>query len=101
PRSARAAHSFLHHALPISPLDELVIPVKIELERMSGGYDEDGKAGDDGIVLYIQPMDKDGSVLKVAGTIKVTLYDLQNPPEQHRSEEHTSELQSRENLVCR
>ncbi len=66
-----------------APLDDLVVPVKIELDRLSGGYDKDGKAGDEGIVLYIRPMDSDGSVLKVAGTIRVTLFDLQNPPERH------------------
>lgn len=66
-----------------APFDDLVVPVKIELDRLSGGYDKDGKAGDEGIVLYIRPMDSDGSVLKVAGTIRVTLFDLQNPPERH------------------
>ena len=66
-----------------APLDDLVVPVSIELDRLSGGYDKDGRPGDDGIVLYIRPMDKDGSVLKVAGTVHVKLYDLQNPPDRN------------------
>lgn len=62
-------------------MDALVTPVKIELERMSGGYDNDGQFGDDGIVVYVQPIDRDGHVIKVAGSLKVTLLDLTNPPD--------------------
>lgn len=62
-------------------VDDLVVPVRIELERMSGGYDNDGKTGDDGIVLYIQPFDRDGSVIKAAGTLDIKLLDLANPPD--------------------
>lgn len=64
-------------------LEQLVVPVKIELERQSGGYDTDGKPGDDGILLYVQPIDRDGDVVKAAGSIKVTLLDLANPPDQY------------------
>lgn len=64
-------------------LEKLVVPVKIELERQSGGYDEDGEPGDDGIILYIQPIDRQGDVIKAAGSIKVTLLDLANPPDQY------------------
>src|SRR5690606_39762517 len=38
-------------------------------------------------------------VLRMA--FKMPCYRPQRPRHQHRSEEHTSELQSRENLVCR
>jgi hypothetical protein len=64
-------------------LEELVVPVKIELERLSGGYDVDGEPGDDGLVLFVQPIDRDGDVVKAAGSIKVTLLDLANPPDQY------------------
>lgn len=64
-----------------APFDDLVTVDRIELDRLSAGYDTDGKPGDDGVVLYVQPKDKEGAVLKVAGTLKVTLFDLQNPPE--------------------
>jgi len=69
-------------------LETLVTPVKIELERMSGGYDNDGRTGDDGIVLYVQPIDRDGQVIKSAGTLKVTLLDLANPPERRQIAEY-------------
>lgn len=58
---------------------ELVYPVKIELARWSGAYDEDGRPGDDGLVLYIQPIDREGHVIKAAGELKITLLDLADP----------------------
>ncbi len=62
------------------PDEMLIIPERIVLASMSGGYDEDGKAGDDGIVVYVQPIDRDQHVVKVAGSLKVRLMDPQNPP---------------------
>jgi len=59
--------------------DQLIVPVKIELEKQSGGYDTDGKPGDDGLVLYIQPIDADRHVIKAAGTLRVRLLDLAAP----------------------
>jgi hypothetical protein len=56
--------------------EQLIVPVRIELERLSGGYDTDSNVGDDGIVLYIQPFDRDNHVVKAAGTLKITLFDL-------------------------
>ncbi|HOA74908.1 MAG TPA: hypothetical protein PL151_15180 [Phycisphaerae bacterium] len=57
-------------------LDQLVTPVKIKLASQSGGYDQDGKPGDDGIVLYVQPLDKEGDVIKAAGSFVVNLLNL-------------------------
>ncbi len=65
-------------------IDDLIVPVKIELERLSGGYDNDGKVGDDGIVLYVQPVDADGHIVKAAGTLDIELFDLQAPSGQQR-----------------
>ncbi len=61
-------------------MDELVTPVRIELVAPSGGYNTDGQAGDDGLVLYVRPFDRDGHVIKCAGTIKVTILDPLSPP---------------------
>lgn len=60
-------------------MGQLIVPVKLELERQSGGYDLDNKPGDDGIVLYVQPVDKDGHVIKASGSLAVTLLDLTRP----------------------
>lgn len=60
-------------------LELLVVPERIEIERQSGGFDADGKPGDDELVLYIRPIDRNGDVVKAAGSIAVTLLDLTNP----------------------
>jgi len=66
------------HGLEGNLEEQLIVPVRIELERMSGAYDRDGQVGDDGIVLYIQPVDRDNHVIKAAGSIEVELFDLAN-----------------------
>lgn len=68
--------------VPGASLDVLIYPERIALASMSGGYDDDGKVGDDGIVLYIQPIDRDQHVVKAAGTLRIRLVDPQNPPGQ-------------------
>ena len=57
----------------------LVAPVRIELASRSGAYDDDGTVGDDGIVLYVQPIDRDHHVVKAAGTLTVKLLDPLSP----------------------
>jgi hypothetical protein len=52
---------------------------RIRLGRYTGGADLDGKTGDDGIKVYIQPIDQHGSIIKAAGTVKVQLFDLAAP----------------------
>jgi hypothetical protein len=59
--------------------EQLIYPEKIVLERMSGGYDRDGQPGDDGLVLFIQPIDRDGHVIKAAGELNATLLDMHEP----------------------
>jgi len=61
-------------------IEQLVTPVRLEFARLSGGYDTDGKAGDDGIVLFVQPIDRDGHVIKAAGSLTVTILDPLEPP---------------------
>lgn len=65
--------------LSTETLQELASPVRIDLASQSGGYDLDKKTGDDGIALYIKPIDKDGDVIKAIGSIRVTLLDLSEP----------------------
>lgn len=65
----------------ISPddLKKIFYPDKLEIMPLSGGEDYDGKPGDDGITVYLRPLDRDGDALKVAGNVRIELYDLQNP----------------------
>jgi len=48
----------------------------IELERLSGGYDENRDGVPDGVVLYLRLLDADGDVIKAAGSARARLLDL-------------------------
>jgi len=65
-------------------LEVIYSPVKIEIASLSGGEDYDGRPGDDGVTVYIQPIDRHHDAVKVAGDIRVELYDLANPPGENR-----------------
>jgi hypothetical protein len=57
-------------------LDTLFYPDQIVIDRLSGGYDDDGRPGDDGVVVYVRPLDRVGDALKTAGSIRVQVFDL-------------------------
>ncbi len=59
---------------PDRPAD-LFAPVKLELVRLTGGADYDGKPGDDGVTVYLRLRDADGDVVKAPGRIAVQLLD--------------------------
>lgn len=56
------------------PLD-LFAPVKIEIRPRSGGFDSDGKPGDDGVKVYVRPLDADGHPAKVPGEFEIQILD--------------------------
>jgi hypothetical protein len=57
-------------------LKRIFYPERIEIDRLTGGFDKDGKPGDDGVVVYFRPIDRKGDVIKVAGDVKIQLFDL-------------------------
>ena len=57
-------------------LDLLYKVQRIKLGSVTGGVNLDGKCGDDGVKAAIAPVDQHGSVLKVAGAVKVQVFDL-------------------------
>ena len=59
--------------------DTLFAVDRIELASLTGGTDFDGQPGDDGIVVYLRPLDADGHVIKAAGEITVKLVDNNGP----------------------
>jgi hypothetical protein len=61
-------------------LEKLYYVTDLELGRRSGGIDRDGQAGDDAVIVYLQPVDREGAVIKAAGDVTIQLYDLANPP---------------------
>jgi len=52
---------------------------RIEIERLSGGYDDDRDGIDEGVAVYIYVYDQHGGTLRAAGSATVTLVDLSNP----------------------
>ena len=60
-------------------LKKLYYPTRVVIDAMTGGADYDGKPGDDGVTVYLKPVDQEGHVIKAAGYIYVQLLDLAMP----------------------
>jgi len=60
-------------------LRKIFYPEKLTIDKLTGGADYDGRPGDDGVTVYLKPIDRDGDVVKVAGDIRIQLYDLEAP----------------------
>jgi hypothetical protein len=61
-------------------LKKIFYPEQLVIDKLSGGADYDGQPGDDGVTVYLKPVDKEGDVIKVAGDIRIQLFDLAAPP---------------------
>jgi len=64
-------------------LEKLYYVTALQIDRLTGGANYDDKPGDDGVTVYLRPVDQDGHVLKAAGEIRIQLLDLANPDGQH------------------
>lgn len=64
-------------------LDRLVHVRRIEMDRLSGGYDVDRDGVHEGVVVYLRLLDAEqgGDAVKAAGSVRVRLLDLARPPE--------------------
>lgn len=62
-----------------NPLASLFRPTRLEIADRTGGADYDGKPGDDGVTVYLRPLDEDGHAVKAPGEIQIILYDLTDP----------------------
>lgn len=66
---------------PDRPADAFA-PQSIDLARLSGGADYDGRPGDDGITVYLRLRDADGDAVKAPGQVRIQVLDptdLQSP----------------------
>ncbi len=55
----------------------LYVPVKdITLARGTGGVDEDGVPGDEGLMLVVVPRDEDGAAVKVPARVQVAAWEV-------------------------
>lgn len=83
--AAEAANRELNRQLSVArsisedDLKRVFYPEKIEIDRLTGGFDNDGQPGDEGVVVYLRPIDRFGDVVKVPGDITIQLYDLAAP----------------------
>lgn len=67
-------------------LKKIFFPEKLVVDSLTGGqdYDDNPANGDDGVTVYVRPVDKEGDTLKVAGDLRVELFDLESPPADNR-----------------
>jgi outer membrane murein-binding lipoprotein Lpp len=72
-------------ALPPDRLAKLFTTTGIELGRLTGGADLDpDMPGDEGLKVYVTPLDNHGQKFKAAGSIVVEAYDLAAEPSASR-----------------
>jgi hypothetical protein len=57
-------------------MKKLYLVQRISLGAGTAAVDLDNKPGDDGVKVYLEPIDQYGSVLKAPGSVTVQLYDL-------------------------
>jgi hypothetical protein len=53
---------------------------RIRLTRYTGFYDKDKDGSKEKLIVYVQPVDKAGDVVKASGTVDVQLWDLSADP---------------------
>ena len=53
---------------------------KIRLTRYTGFYDKDKDGSKEKLIVYVQPVDEAGDVVKASGTVDVQLWDLSADP---------------------
>ncbi len=63
-------------------LTKIFYPERLEIGNLTGGFNRDNQPGDDGVVVYLTPVDRFGDAIKVAGEVTIQLYDLNVEPGQ-------------------
>ena len=72
-------------AMAALPKDRSENPYKltsVRLARFTGFYDVDKDGRREKLLVYIQPIDENGDVIKAAGIVNIELWDLNKPGEQ-------------------
>lgn len=66
--------------LPQSRLNQMFTVHGIQISRLTGGADLDpNRPGDEGLRIYLEPVDDTGDVLKATGQVTVEAFDLSKP----------------------
>ena len=72
----RAYEASQHRGAP-APGGGVFLPVKeIAIARGTGGVDEDGNPGDEGLLVVVVPRDEDGSAVKVPARVIVAAWEI-------------------------
>jgi hypothetical protein len=64
------------------PKDKLENPYKVQRIKLStytNIYDKDKDGKKETLIVYLQPIDNEGDIIKAAGTVETQLWDLNNP----------------------
>lgn len=73
----RAYEASQQRSAPAPPGGGVFLPVKeIALARGTGGVDEDGHPGDEGLLVVVVPKDEDGSAVKVPARVLVAAWEI-------------------------
>ncbi len=69
-------------ALSALPKDQRVNPYELtslRVARLSNFFDKDGDGKQEKLIVYLQPVDAEGDIVKAAGTVSVQLWNLSHP----------------------
>jgi hypothetical protein len=61
-------------------MESLFTVKRVQIGSYSSGVNLDEKPGDDGVKVFVEPVDSSGSTIKAAGDVTIQLYDLAAPP---------------------
>jgi len=70
------------HALSALPQDQKNNPYElttIRIARISNFFDKDSDGKQEKLIVYVQPIDAEGDVVKAAGNVSAQLWNLNNP----------------------
>ena len=65
--------------LSTDELEDLYKLQRIKIGGYTNFYDKDKDGKKEKLIVYVQPIDQDGDVIKVAGAVEVQLWDLTSP----------------------
>ena len=82
-QKARVSVEAPNHTLTLEPADPRVTHIFLN-QLLTGGSDFDREPGDDGIVVVIEPRNRDEAFVPLAGPISVVVLDPAKTPEQGR-----------------
>ena len=61
---------------PEVKLENLRAPQSVKIHKYSGFYDKDGDGRKEKLIVYIQPIDEQGDIIKAPGAVEVQLWNL-------------------------